>query len=285
MNIWIARAQRAKKNLKLVYDDAVRSTKWHVLGGKSTFQENPDEWVNRHRWCFIVGCNNSGTSLLQDLLDNTGRVSAFEFEGQRYTKALARAYKKGYERVWSEYLDELRMTEEDSTAPLHRLLHDWFSELSEPVQDMILEKTTANAVRMRWLQKVFPNSYFIGMVRNGYAVTEGIKRKGRKDVARGAIHWNLANRIMRDDSRRIERYFELRYEDLSDNTAPTLERICQFLEIEPGPLLERVSSQGADRITVRNFNPDSIRNLSSEEIRLIKENASEMLDYYGYTPD
>ena len=35
---------------------------------------------------------------------------------------------------------------------------------------------------MRWLQEVFPNSCFIGVVRNGFAVAEGIKRKGEKPV-------------------------------------------------------------------------------------------------------
>jgi hypothetical protein len=74
-------------------------------------------------------------------------------EGQRYTRAL---------------------------RPVPRLLFDWLEALGTPLSPRILEKTTANAVRMRWLHQAFPRSAFIGVVRNGYAVAEGIRRKGTR---------------------------------------------------------------------------------------------------------
>lgn len=135
-------------------------------------------------------------------------------EGQRYTRALARAARRGHERVWSEFLDDLRMSTKDDLSRAPCLLHDWMREFSVPIRETIVEKTTANAVRMPWLQKVFHRSCFIALVRNGYAVTEGIRRKGLKSVERGARHWNVVNKIMMEDAQDINNFLLLHYEDL-----------------------------------------------------------------------
>jgi hypothetical protein len=285
-NILANRMMRITLRSSRAVKDIDRLISWHTTGGKRFFTRYAPELIRAHKWCFIVGCNNSGTSLLQHLLESMANISTFAHEGQRYTRALKRAEKRGHERVWFEYVDELRMTQNDSQTCVPRLLHDWMRELTVPIHETILEKTTANAVRMEWLQTVFPRSYFIGLVRNGYAVTEGIRRKGHKPVSRGARHWNNVNRTLIEDSKNIARFMLVRYEDLVENPAGMAGSLCDFLDLHTDNIPQihnTVVSNQESRIV--NMNAESFERLSRQDLAEIYTEASEMLDYFGYTPE
>ncbi len=286
---WSARLHRIAKRVALKSNDIERAVKWHVLGGRKKFSRNASDILRAHKWCFIVGCNNSGTSLLQDILDSSGLISTFPHEGQRYTSVLARAARRGHERVWSEFIHDLRLTAADSLANVPRLLHDWMAELSPPIKEIILEKTTANAVRLKWLQEVFPQSYFIGLVRNGYAVTEGISRKGGKSVERGARHWNLTNKIMLEDAKDVEHFLEIRYEDLVEKPLDVVQQVAELIGLDYEDLSQGIARQySLDAIVdplmkdIRNYNAESIARLTRDEVSNIYNEAAEMLDYFGY---
>lgn len=287
--IWKARRERIRWRMEEALADVARAVDWHALGGRRFFERHCTEIIRAHKWCFIVGCNNSGTSLLQRVLERSGAVSTFVHEGQRYTRALARARKRGHERVWTEFLDELGLTATDSLACVPRLVHDWMRELQAPVREIVLEKTPANTVRMTWLQEAFPRSYFIGLVRNGYVVAEGIRRKGGKPVERGARHWGTVNRIMLDNARHVDHFLEVRYEDLVNDFAATVRRIAAFLQIEPGAMLaardgvyDATTVLGSGEYGICDFNGPSLQRLTDEDIRAIRREAGEMLEYFGY---
>ena len=154
---------RRKENLLFLWGiysgDFLRFLNWHYRGGKKYYLKTSQEIINSHRWCFIVGCNNSGTSLLHRMLKDTGQVSTHDREGQYYTNVLTRGRRKGYDRVWTEFLSEVAMDETHSGSCIPRLLHDWMLSIQQPIKDLFVDKTTLNAVRMRWLQKNFQNSY------------------------------------------------------------------------------------------------------------------------------
>lgn len=272
--------------------DVQRMLSWSVLGGKKEFTKKSAVIASQHKWVFILGCNNSGTSLLQRILNKSGQVSTWHYEGQRYTRVLPRAMRRGYERVWMEYRDDLTMPEnsEDSLGP--RLIHDWTTSLDQPLKPIVLEKTPANLLRMRWLQKVFPQSYFIGLVRNGYAVTEGIRRKSHKEIGRAASHWAAANKAMLKEAKSIDRFLEISYEDLAEKPAETTKTLANFLDLDAEALGAAMSEKyelknvtGISKQGLTNMNKVSIDRLSEEDISLIKQNAGEMLDHFGYRPD
>ena len=286
--IWSERLGRFSVRLGIELDLALSAADWHLVGRRRAETEYKAA-VRKHTWCFIVGCNNSGTSLLQGVLQNSGQVSTFPHEGQRYTRALLPATRRGHERVWSEYVDELRLGSEDSVRPARRLVHDWMRKLSPPVRPTIVEKTTANAVRMPWLQQAFPNSCFIGLVRNGYAVTEGISRKGRKSIERGALHWSLVNEWMLDDASQIERFTLVKYEDLVSNPAEMSAHLAEFLSLDVQGLARATTREyeletlrGGGRQRISDMNDASISRLSASEIEVIRRVAGPMLTRLGY---
>lgn len=260
-----------------------------MQGGKKYYQKETQKIIHNHRWCFIVGCNNSGTSLLHSMLKNTGQVSTHDREGQFYTNVLTRGRRRGYERVWTEFISEVAMNKTHSASCVPRLLHDWMLSIQQPMKDLFVDKTTLNAVRMRWLQENFPNSYFIGVVRNGFAVVEGIKRKGKKDVIRGAKHWNLVNKIMIDDSKKINRFLLVKYEQLVGEQKSTAKRIANFLGMEKETLMNTLDAKfkfetlaGKNPQKIRNFNQSSIDLLSEEELEIVRSTAAEMIELFEY---
>jgi Sulfotransferase family len=258
------------------------------LQARRAFQQRVPQLLNEHEWIFVVGCNNSGTTLIHDVLASTGKFSFMPHEGQRYTNVLRRARKKGHQRVWTEYLEELQLNELDSTSEVPRLLFDWLREIGARPKPRIIEKTTANAVRMRWLQRAFPRAAFIGVVRNGYAVVEGIKRKGNKAANRGARHWKLVNEIMLDDAPRVGRFLMVRYEDFVTVPHEVLPRLARFLDLpnedlEVGFARINGSPTASSRTAVQNMNAASIQRLSQEELQTITREAGELLSRLGYS--
>jgi len=272
--------------------DSACEISWQLPGRKSWYRKNLDMLVGTHKWVFIVGCNNSGTSILQRIFDASGQVSTMEFEGQRYTKVLPRAWRRGHERVWTEYKEDLVLQPGDRAMLKPRLLHDWLRSLAKPVNSIVVEKTPANVLRMEWLQECFPDSCFIGLVRNGYAVAEGIRRKSNKSLERAARHWQAANATLLENCRGVNRYLEISYEEITEHPASSSARIAAFIGIDSTAIENAMSGEfafstvhGKGRLELHNLNADSIARLSQADIDIIRNNAAEMLDYFGYTPD
>src|SRR5688572_10986722 len=114
---WITRKfRRVRRRAGLRLCDLQRAFDWHLGGGRIFFERYYPELARAHKWCFIVGCNNSGTSLLQSILERTGQISTLPSEGQLYTTVLARSNKRQHGRIWSDYLDELQMSAADGIA-------------------------------------------------------------------------------------------------------------------------------------------------------------------------
>ncbi len=64
------------------------------------------------------------------------------------------------------------------------------------------------------LSKELAPEMALRLVRNGYAVAEGIHRKGGKCYDRGARHWNFVNKLMLAHAVNIEQFMLVRYEDI-----------------------------------------------------------------------
>lgn len=269
--------------------DTRLSLAWRLYGKRQFTSRKKNELLEKHQWCFIVGCNNSGTSLTQSILARSDNVSAFDLEGQRYTTALARANRRGHERVWTEFLDELRMTEAHSSAPFPQLLHDWHASLDQPVKKIIVEKTTANIVRMRWLQHNFRNARFIVLVRDGYAVSEGIYRKGERDISRAARHWNKVYEIAVSDAAQLDNVLFLPYEDLVSQHERACKTLADFVGIDYKNIapentanLAPSTKANTDFSTIKDFNLASKQRLSGEDLNLIEAEAGPMLAHFNY---
>jgi hypothetical protein len=247
--------------------------------------------VRPDKWVFLVGCYNSGTELLMRLLGTHPRISSLPQEGQFLTDQFPADYELGLPRMWVLREDLFRLTENDPGPDVVRLQREWIARLdrSKPV---FLEKSPPNAARTRWLQCHFENAHFVAIVRNGYAVAEGIRRKAEPRHLQGgwpldlcARQWNRSNVILLEDSKYLERVMWLRYEDFVRDPAGEVDRVLRFLGLHAASAemdLERSWAVHEKNDPIRDMNRESISRLSPEEIQIVTHEAEPMLRYFGY---
>lgn len=242
------------------------------------------------KWVFLVGCYNSGTTLLAELLGKHPKISALPTEGHFITDQFVKDYDIGLPRMWVKREDLFRLTEHDVGPDPDRVKKEWGMrlDLAKPV---LLEKSPPNSARTRWLQKHFENAYFIGIVRNGYAVAEGISRKADPrhlrsgwPISDSAEQWRRSNEVLEQDSRHLRHFRWVKYEDLAASPLQVLNEIALFLGIQPfsDSLIQQNWAIHERNESIRDLNYESIRRLRPEQIDEVTRIAGPMLQRFGY---
>lgn len=279
------------------------------------------------KWLFLIGCNNSGTSILKTLLGKHPDIDEMRGEGQDLKVKNVKEYlpypqnyllpnpavffnQKGEPiwRVWTERIDVFRYP----ITPVWLVKHFFIKGLKERKGSFIMEKSPTAAVRSLWLQENFEKPHFIFLTRNGYAVSEGIRRRynivlaaqrfkaceeqghskplesfREMTVDRAAKHWNLVNKVMVEDSAKLSNFIWITYEELCEKPEETLQKIMAFLKVEAfdyNKIVNEPIDMGKERpITqLKNMNQNSFEKLSSSDINNIRFHASLMLDHFDY---
>ncbi len=253
--------------------------------------------LNPDRWIFVVGCYNSGTTLLASMLRQHPMLAGMLNEGAFLTDRLPYPEQMGWPRMWSQCLDHVRVSsnEPDAAERAERIKRHWSLWYSRGSKNLI-EKSITNLTRMPYLQEYFKPAYFIYIVRNGYAVSKGIQRKANykrwDSPYRGngypidlcAEQWKVSDDIAQVDGALLDNFLTITYEDLTEDPASALHKITTFLDIPPMP--ESVLGLGWNihdvDSKIKNMNAYSIKSLSSEDVLSIKAVAEGTLKKYGY---
>jgi hypothetical protein len=239
-------------------------------------------------WIFILGCSNSGTTLLSQTLSLHPEIGALPYEGQFLTPALPRASLYGIGRLFSERPEHFHLLEGDRPPDGHQVLFDWLRARGRVRRPFLVVKSPPDMMRTRWLQAQVPRCSFIAIVRNGFAVSEGISRRQGCDVQRSARHWARAHEFLLEDSAHLRRFHLLRYEDLCEQPLSTLEAVARFLGVDERPLrnvereiwsIHNVSGQPS---RLKNFNLESLKRLSIEDREIVLAEAGPVLAHFGY---
>ena len=156
--------------------------------------------------------------------------------------------------------------------------------MSAPERKVYLEKSIPNAARIPWLNANFPNACFIGIVRNGYVVAEGIRRKAGRPLAEGARQWAVSNEIMLRDLESVERAQLISYEDFTGSPEQITGELLQFLGLPPSQNMMQGSEWTIHGVqsSIKNMNNASLQRLSTEDKKIIEGEAAELLGRLGY---
>ncbi len=237
------------------------------------------------KWVFIVGCYNSGTTLLHDVIASHPAVAHLPREGQYCTDQLLIPSEVGLTRVWALQPDTF-IPSPQNEPDAEKIKRQWCGYMSNPLLPVFLEKSIPNAARILWLNKHFPNAHFIALIRNGYAVAEGIRRKAGQSVEVAAKQWQQSNRIMLKQLEQVENKLLLRYEDLTSKPAENLDKVMTFLDLDVSKLkTDQKWTVHGDTSNIRNMNARSLARLSNEDKAFIHQEAGELLDSFHYSPD
>jgi hypothetical protein len=234
------------------------------------------------QWIFIVGCYNSGTTLLHDVIASHPSVAHLPREGQYCTDQLTVPSEVGMTRIWALRPD-LFIPSPGNEPDADKLKRQWCGLMSNPTLPVFLEKSIPNAARIAWLNDNFPNAHFIALIRNGYAVSEGIYRKAGQSVEIAAKQWRQSNRIMLDQLGQVEHKLLLKYEDVTSQPAESLDKIMAFLKLDGSELItDRKWTVHGVKSNIRNMNQRSLARLSDEDKAFIRQEAGELLDSFHY---
>lgn len=237
------------------------------------------------KWVFILGCYNSGTTLLHDVLSAHPAVGSMPREGQFFTDQLPTGASVGLPRLWALEPDLFHWTEKSSPdVDLDKLKRDWAWFFNRPGSPVLLEKTVLNAARSRWLQQAFPNAWFVSIYRDPYAVCSGISRKEGHAIKLAARQWNESNRILLDDSPYLKHLLSITYEELTADPSAVFKKIVRFLglpEIDSRFQNQEFNIHGSVS-RIRNMNEESVQRLSSKDRELIRMLCSEVMNRLGY---
>ena len=222
---------------------------------------------------FIVGSARSGTTLLRLML-NAHRLVAVPPESRfiteiqysdqpvevdRFLGTLA-AHKRF--EAWDLPLEAVRDELEGERVPYGEAIAAAYRAYARVNgKSRWGDKTPRYVEHIPFLARLFPDSRFIHLIRDGRNVALSYANVpfGPKNVAKAAALW--AERVQKGctDGRSLDggRYLEIRYEDLVEDAPGEAKDICDFLELEfdPGMLDYTERARGAVLTRAARFNP------------------------------
>lgn len=252
--------------------------------------------IKAKKWIFVIGCYNSGTTLLASILREHPLMCGLPNEGVFLTDVLRSPEEYGWPRMWYKCMDNLKMVDgEDEEKIANRIKHQW-SVFYPKCCDHFIEKSISNLLRIPFLQRNFQPAYFIYIVRNGYAVANGIQRKANLKrwgniykeshypIDMCAQQWVKCDEIVQNEYSEIKNILTIKYEDLTENTIATLKCITDFLGLPPmhNDAINHKWSIHEYTASIKNMNRYSISQLDNSEIETIYNVAEKVLKKYQY---
>jgi len=231
---------------------------------------------------FIVGVPRSGTTLLYSLLGQHSDLGWFsnhtskKFFNENYLKSIYLRRRIFGLRKMPHPVDTFTLrffsTIESPTEnwDLWEMVFngDWDCKISEKNLEVIkkkiietlriskkkrfLSKAPRNSIKIPLINKVFPDSKFIHIIRDGRAVVNSMINKAKENpsgyfgiplktqekndmnqIEKHSIQWKQVIEEIRKSSKNLmeNQYFEIRYEDLIKNTKKCLDEITKFCEL------------------------------------------------------
>ncbi|MGV3720144.1 MAG: sulfotransferase family protein [Actinomycetota bacterium] len=174
---------------------------------------------------FVSGCNRGGTTILSYLLaahPDVRSVGRGPFHEGQYV--WRRQFPDWSRHRWAlpPWRWFLRRTAAHATPERVRFFREAFArELHE--HGRMLEKTPANAVRIPFIDALYPDCVFVHIVRDGRHTAASLMARGVW-LPFAPHQWVQAHRTALPDLERLpsERVVRVRYEELVDGTAAAL---------------------------------------------------------------
>jgi hypothetical protein len=242
----------------------------------------------------IVGCYNSGTTVLNHILSNHEEITGLDTEGVSLTKELRTPEDFGWNRLWYKCQDKLEIKGLSNPPNVEKIKKDWARHFDSS-KPYALEKSIINGLNIDWFEKQFNHPHFVWIVRNGYTVAEGIRRRTLNKKRNGfnpgepypiewcAEQWVVSNKLISKKLSKVKNSYKLLYEDLMDDYDQTIQGLLDWLPVHMKNLDKPDSFKfHQQKRPIKNMNYSSLKNLNIEDIKKINQIAKEYLEHWGY---
>lgn len=207
----------------------------------------PGHLTTDHTFIFVGGLHRSGTSMLTRLLAGDAEVSTFrrtgvpEDEGQHLQTVYPTASQAGgYGRFGYSPQGHLTEASRVVSPANRRLLFAQWAEHWDLRKPFLLEKSPPNVIRSRFLQALFPRSYFVMVLRHplvvALATQRMLKRRTGPTVDTLVRHWLHCHETMLNDADHVKNLVCVRYEDFVLDPYAHLKRLRRVLGLRDSPL-------------------------------------------------
>lgn len=210
------------------------------------------------------------------------------------------------DRIYQDYCgfgQRLDGVETDITEDMERQLKGKIREhLEMSGKRRFLSKQTANNRRLGLLDHMFPDAYYVQVIRDGRAVANstlrvpwwndtyiwwlGMKvsewnRQGREPIELCGLNWkNTVEEIARSTQGLRTRYTEVRYEELTRDVRGVVRKIADLCQLDCNDdFLEELPE------TLPDMNRKWREQLTDEQKRALKDSIGDFLVELGYSTD
>jgi protein-tyrosine sulfotransferase len=215
---------------------------------------------------FIVGAHKSGTSLLRSLLDSTPGLFVFPKEPHYFSYTgwpvsyplrrqgpvdnprdhLRRALEAD-NRDTNPYSDlpgfrgwdlERFWTTLDGDLDYAGYVRALRAALGSDGDERLVDKSTDNIEFAPTLANWFPDATFIHVIRNPYANLVSLRKYRMKKTGRYPVMYDLAAGLrfsidaVPRNTRLVQRYLVIRYEDLAEHTERAMRRVAEHIGVD-----------------------------------------------------
>lgn len=107
-------------------------------------------------------------------------------------------------------------------------------------KDFLLEKSPPNLVRTRFLQKIFPTSRFIVILRHLLAVSYATQKWSNTNIKALIEHCLLCYERFHQDVPFLNKVYILRYEDFIANPHRHIQTLLDWIKLEPFEIQKQI---------------------------------------------
>lgn len=256
------------------------------------------DWKDKN-WVFIGGCSNSGTTIPMVTLRQHPNTANLMHEERYYLQkfkdsVLPDQGNENCPRIWAAKKPNIFHLTEKSDIDLKDTFDFLYSKFDAENKSYLVLKNPSSCLRMRLYQREIKRltgnyPYIIYVIRNGYIVSAGIRKKSVvcSNIRTAAEQWRNSSRIILNDLEYIKKGIIVKYEDMTENWNIFTERICEFLDLEnikfdkPTKLLGSSGAPPLKEYKNRNHR-DAYHRLTAKDIPIIREVAGDILDRFNY---
>lgn len=201
------------------------------------------------KFIFLAGHHRSGTSLLHEIIREHRSVSGFsntgvsEDEGQHLQSVFKPANAFGGPGKYifhpKSYMNENHALATCRSA--EAIMQQW-GKYYDQTCEYFIEKSPPNLIRTRFLQKLFPNSQFIVILRHPLVVSYATQKWSRTSIRSLLEHTLRGYEIFKKDMEYLSHVYVLRYEEFVANPQGEMDKIFGFLGLPSMPVNQVVQA-------------------------------------------
>jgi len=133
-----------------------------------------------------------------------------------------------YDKIFYKY------KKKNFTDPHNRFKYENIPYSKKEVKNSVLcLKSVHNDILLtNFLSRIYNDIFFIGLVRNGYALCESWIRRG-KDAEYSGLRYRKFCEMMIKDSKKYKNYIIIKFEDILKNPFEMASKLYKFTKLEP----------------------------------------------------